>query len=332
MKRQQLMQQWLSEQLTTVNPASRAEFTVEAASEDASFRSYHRVKQGDKTWVLMDAPPTHEDCEPFIRVQKRLNDFGVCVPAIVAQDLSLGFLLLSDLGSTMLLGELNKDNVDAFYGQACKQIHLMQNITNESNLPVYDEPLLTTEMNLFNDWFIERHLGQTLSEEEQATIEQVQQLLINNALNQPQSFVHRDFHSRNLMPQQDGNIAVIDFQDAVIGPITYDLVSLFKDCYIAWPEEQVYEWVDQFRQQYNQNHNTSHDQATFLRWFDLMGAQRHLKAIGIFCRLNYRDGKKHYLHDIPRTMKHLQMTCLAYPELADFSRLLDKIQPRFQVA
>ncbi|WP_218944236.1 aminoglycoside phosphotransferase family protein [Marinicella rhabdoformis] len=333
MNRQQQMQQWLSEQLTTINPSAGAGFKVESASEDASFRSYHRVTQGNKTWVLMDAPPSHEDCAPFIEIQKLLFENEVCVPEIIAQDLSLGFLLLSDLGSTLLLGELNDNNADDLYGKACDQIHLMQSITsNASNLPAYDEALLTTEMNLFNEWFIDRHLGVTLTDNEQATVSAVQQLLIDNALSQPQTFVHRDFHSRNLMPQVSGQMAVIDFQDAVYGPLTYDLVSLYKDCYIAWPEDQVYQWVDSFRHEYNQKHQSNHDQATFLKWFDLMGAQRHMKAIGIFCRLNYRDGKKHYLYDIPRTMKHLQITCLAYPELADFNRLLDKIQPRFQIA
>ena len=333
MTRQQSMQHWLSEQLATINPTANPTFKVEAASEDASFRSYHRVTQGNKTWVLMDAPPSHEDCAPFIKVQEQLYQNGVCVPEIVAMNLDLGFLLLSDLGNTMLLGELNPGNAVELYDKACSQIHQMQSIPcDASNLPAYDKTLLTTEMNLFNDWFIERHLGESLSENEQATMNQVQQLLIDNALSQPQAFVHRDFHSRNLMPQTNGDMAVIDFQDAVYGPITYDLVSLYKDCYIAWPEEQVYQWVDRFRKQFNQNHQSNHDQATFLKWFDLMGAQRHLKAIGIFCRLNYRDGKKHYLYDIPRTMKHLQMTCLAYPELAEFSRLLDRIQPKLQLA
>lgn len=332
MTRQQQMEQWLATTLPSINDtAATIPFTVQAASEDASFRSYHRVTQGEQTWVLMDAPPSHEDCGPFITVQKHLVSLGVNVPAIVAKDLTLGFLLLTDLGSTLLLSELNQDNVDALYGKACQQIHLMQSSQNHP-LPAYDEALLHTEMQLFSDWFIDRHLGESLSTEEQKVLEKTQQLFIENALAQPQGFVHRDYHSRNLMVQKDKQLAVIDFQDAVWGPVTYDLVSLFKDCYIAWPEDQVYQWVDQFRHQYNEIHNSQHDQADFLRWFDLMGAQRHMKAIGIFCRLNYRDGKKHYLHDIPRTMKHLQMTCLVYPELADFSRLLDRIQPKFHIA
>ncbi len=329
MNRNQLMQSWLTATLPALGYAN--EFEAEPASADASFRSYHRVTTGQKTLIVMDAPPSHEDCQPFLKVQQLLDGAGVPVPQVLAQDEANGFLLLSDLGNTLFLDVLAQDNVEQWYAKATQHIHLMQSIGAQSEIPLYDEALLRTEMQLFTDWFIGKHLNYALDEHEIRLIEQVQDMLVVNATSQPQAFVHRDYHSRNLMCH-DLQAAVIDFQDAVWGPITYDLVSLFKDCYISWPEEQVVTWVDQFRKQYNDKHDSDHDMATFLRWFDWMGAQRHMKAIGIFCRLNYRDGKKQYLYDIPRTMKHLQMTCLNYPELAEFNQLLDRLQPKLQLA
>lgn len=329
MNRHDLMQGWLSETLPALGHLSA--FTVEAASEDASFRSYHRVSVDDQTFIVMDAPPSHEDCGPFLHIQSLLNQSQVRVPQILAKNLEHGFLLLSDLGNTQLLSELDDDNVNQWYDKACQHIHLMHAMNAQSEVPLYDKTLLRNEMYLFSEWFIGRHLAYDLDDNEKQLIDRVEDMLVANALAQPQAFVHRDYHSRNLMCDGD-QLAVIDFQDAVWGPVTYDLVSLFKDCYIAWPEDQVAQWVDQFRQSFNTQHQSNHDRETFNRWFDLMGAQRHLKAIGIFCRLNYRDGKKHYLYDIPRTMKHLQMTCLKYPELADFNQLLERLQPKLQLA
>lgn len=329
MNRNQLMQSWLKATLPALGHAN--DFSAEPASEDASFRSYHRVTIGQQSLIVMDAPPSHEDCGPFLKVQQLLSDAGVPVPMVLAQDQTNGFLLLSDLGSTLFLDVLAQDNVEFWYQKATQHIHQMQTIPAQEQLPHYDETLLRTEMQLFTDWFIGKHLNYALDDHESQLIEHVQDMLVANAVEQPQAFVHRDYHSRNLMCDQQ-QAAVIDFQDAVWGPITYDLVSLFKDCYISWPEEQVVTWVNDFRTAYNEKHGCHHDMGTFLRWFDFMGAQRHMKAIGIFCRLNYRDGKKQYLYDIPRTMKHLQMTCLNYPELAEFNQLLDRLQPKLQLA
>lgn len=324
-----LMEQWLAKVLPTLGYSANPR--IASASEDASFRSYYRLKSDSGTLIVMDAPPSHEDCEPFIKVQKLLKTADIPVPDVLAYDLEQGFLLLSDLGNTLFLDILNSDNVNKWYGLATQHIHQMQSIDAEHLLPTYDQLLLQQEINLFRDWFIIQHLGYELDQEELQILKNVEEMLVKNAQQQPQAMVHRDFHSRNLMCHQN-NAAVIDFQDAVWGPITYDLVSLYKDCYIAWPEDQVNQWVDTFRQQFNEQHKTDYDQSIFLRWFDLMGIQRHMKAIGIFCRLNYRDNKKQYLYDIPRTMKYVMMTCLHYPELKTFHQLLQHLQPKLQLA
>lgn len=324
MKRKKQLKQWLKEQLPQLGLS--AEFTLTEASEDASFRRYYRVS-AEQSLILMDAPPKHEDCRPFVQIQKRLADSGVAVPQIYAQDFELGCLLLEDLGSQLFLDLLNSETADDLYRLAIRQIGKMQKIKVAGQLPEYSSSLLLQEMQLFSDWFINQHLGYRLSQQQTECLEKTQQLLINNALQQPQVFVHRDFHSRNLMWHRQ-NCAVIDFQDAVLGPFSYDLVSLLKDCYIAWDEEKVNDWVDYFRESYNRTTDSDISQAQLLRWFDLMGVQRQLKAIGIFCRLNYRDGKKKFLYDIPRTMQYLTKTCCQYPELEAFGELLAKLQPK----
>jgi aminoglycoside/choline kinase family phosphotransferase len=250
------------------------------------------------------------------------------VPQILQQDLRQGFLLLSDLGSQPYLDALNAQSVERLYGDALGALAVMQACVSADELPPYNETLLRREMALFPDWFLTTHLGLELSESEQQLLADAFGLLADNAQAQPQVFVHRDYHSRNLMVC-DHNPGILDFQDAVHGPVTYDLVSLLRDCYIAWPREQVEEWVQGY-------HDIALDHGIirspmseqFLRWFDLMGVQRHLKAIGIFARLNHRDGKPGYLNDIPRTLGYVEEVSGRYPALADFAAFIqERVRP-----
>lgn len=300
---------------------------IEPASADASFRRYFRITDAGKTFIVMDAPPEKEDCTDFINIAKMLFDFGLNVPQILQQDLEQGFLLLNDLGNTVFLDELNNKSVDELYTVAMDALLRMQkNVVPD--LPLYDEVLLRTELNLFPDWYLGKHLKITVSEKQKGILEEVFKILINNAIEQPQVCVHRDYHSRNLMinnanPSEPG---VIDFQDAVIGAVTYDLVSLLKDCYINWPREKIESWVRYFYDE-AQSLNIIKDVSfeTFLRWFDLMGLQRHLKVAGIFSRLKYRDGKTGYMKDIPRTMDYVFEVLECYPEFKPLQNMLREI-------
>ena len=297
---------------------------IAPASADASFRRYFRIKNDSKTFIVMDAPPEKEDCKPFVDIAKLLLNYGLNVPEVLQQDLEQGFLLLSDLGNTVYLSKLNNKTVDALYKPAMQSILKMQKNT-PSNLPAYDEKLLRDELNLFPDWYLDKQLKISLSEKQKTVLEKTFDILIKNALEQPQVFVHRDFHSRNLMVNEK-NVAVpgvIDFQDAVIGAVTYDLVSLLKDCYIDWPREKVESWVKYFHTEAESMgtiNKTNFD--IFLRWFDLMGLQRHLKVAGIFSRLKHRDGKTGYLKDIPRTMDYVIDVVKRYPEFKPLQSLL----------
>ncbi len=300
---------------------------IAPASADASFRRYFRITDADKTFIVMDAPPEKEDCKPFIDIAKLLFDFGLNVPQILQQDLEQGFLLLSDLGNTVFLSELNNNTVDEMYGSAMKSLLLMQK-NKKPNLPTYDETLLRNELNLFPDWYLEKQLKITVSAEQKEVLEQTFEILIKNALEQPQVCVHRDYHSRNLMVNEKNSDApgIIDFQDAVIGAVTYDLVSLLKDCYIDWPREKIEAWVKYFHTEAESLgiiNEVSFDK--FLRWFDLMGLQRHLKVAGIFSRLKYRDGKTGYLKDIPRTMDYVFDVLERYPEFKPLQTLLSEV-------
>ncbi len=300
---------------------------IAPASADASFRRYFRITDADKTFIVMDAPPEKEDCKPFIDIAKLLFDFGLNVPQILQQDLEQGFLLLSDLGNTVFLSELNNNTVDEMYGSAMRSLLLMQK-NKKPNLPTYDETLLRNELNLFPDWYLEKQLKITVSAEQKEVLEQTFEILIKNALEQPQVCVHRDYHSRNLMVNEKNSDApgIIDFQDAVIGAVTYDLVSLLKDCYIDWPREKIEAWVKYFHTEAESLgiiNEVSFDK--FLRWFDLMGLQRHLKVAGIFSRLKYRDGKTGYLKDIPRTMDYVFDVLERYPEFKPLQTLLSEV-------
>jgi len=294
---------------------------LRAASADASFRQYFRVSntRDGKTYIVMDAPPDKEDCRPFIQVTDLLRGVGVNAPAILAMDMAQGFLLLDDLGSKPYLDHLNADTAEKLYIDAIDALIKMQTI--DAILPAYDEKFLQTEMDLFETWYLNRHLDIQLSKSQQAVLASMCKLLIKNAEQQPQVFVHRDYHSRNLMITEVNNPGVIDYQDAVIGPITYDLVSLFKDCYIEWPRDKVEHWLDLYLARLTPTYFIEKD--TLLRWFDLMGVQRHLKVLGIFARLNYRDGKSQYLNDLPLTLKYVIDACDRYPELQPLKQLLE---------
>ena len=293
------------------------------ASSDASFRRYFRIriKGSGGQFIVMDAPPDKENLEPFIRVAKLLARSQVNVPAIFQQNRADGFLLLEDFGSECYLDRLNTDNATGLYHSAFDTLFLLQTRTavENSGLPEYNGALLQRELGIFEDWFLKQWLDRPIPA---AQWESVRSLLVSSALEQPVTCVHRDYHSRNLMVLTDDSPGVIDFQDAVIGPITYDLVSLLRDCYIAWPQQRVEQWMTQYYQRLLQAGLLDVDTARFKRWFDLMGLQRHLKAIGIFARLHLRDGKSGYLHDIPRTLNYVMTISATYPELAEFNEFL----------
>jgi len=294
-------------------------------TNDASFRRYFRVVVNGISYIVMDAPPDKENCGPFIDIAQRLQAGGLNAPKIIASDLKQGFLLLSDLGTQLYLSALNEKKAEDLYSDALNALFIMQTRTASDGLPLYDRQLLHGEMNLFTDWLLDKHLNLSLSETERANCETSFKWLSDAALSQPQVFVHRDYHSRNLIITQKNNPGILDFQDAVKGPITYDLVSLLRDCYIAWPREQVEQWAIFYYTQITQIGiiNTINE-TQFLRWFDWMGIQRHLKASGIFARLYHRDGKAGYLKDIPRTLNYIVEVAIDYPELTALYELLNQ--------
>jgi hypothetical protein len=304
------------------------DFTVQPASEDASFRRYFRVKVGDESYIVMDAPPTLEDCRDFVKIAKLLESHGLHVPHIFNADLTQGFLLLSDLGDTLYLSRLNRNSVDTLYGDALDALLSIQTCTPHTELPPYDATLLDREMALFRDWFLLTHLQLTLDTDAESIITETFTQLRASALVQPQVFVHRDYHSRNLMVTDINNPGILDFQDAVSGPISYDLVSLLRDCYIAWPDSQIDRWVTDYHARLLTHKLIDADYPLFKKWFDWMGMQRHLKAIGIFSRLKHRDGKNGYLKDIPRTLDYVLAVCTHYPELGAFGELLHRLRIR----
>jgi len=304
------------------------DYEITPASADASFRRYFRLHTAGKTFIVMDAPPDKENCIPFVGIANALLELGLHVPEIYHQDLEQGFILLSDLGEQQYLQVLNNDNVERLYGDALSALMTLQaSVDVHYDFPLYDEDLLISEMNLFRDWLLQKHLGLQLTNEQSMMLSKTFLWLSESALQQPQVPVHRDYHSRNLMFLSGGhNPGIIDFQDAVIGPVTYDLVSLLRDCYIEWPRQQVEDWVKGYHEQVLQSGIISEkDELQFLRWFDLMGVQRHLKAAGIFARLNHRDGKSDYLNDIPRTLGYITDVSSRYPELQELNTLLKEI-------
>lgn len=323
-KRYESLNLWLREVLGTRG------FELKPASEDASFRSYYRLFLADKTFIVMDAPPPQEDCEPFVQVTNILMDSNVNVPVIHHMDLKQGFLLLDDFGNDLYLNQLNSTTVNTFYSDAIISLIRFQKAANVTQLDDYDEALLHREMNLFKEWLLGKHLKIVLNKDQSQSIEAVYKILVENALEQPQAFVHRDFHSRNLMVTAHNSPGVIDYQDAVNGPISYDLVSLLKDCYIKWPKEDIQNWVDFYIDE-SAKQGVNLQRKQFQRWFDLMGVQRHLKASGIFARLSHRDGKHHYLNDVARTLSYILDLKNEYEELKPLCVLIEEsVLPEFQ--
>lgn len=316
-----------------------SEFDIQPASSDASFRRYFRVtsKSGNfdaygmgNSLIVMDAPPAQENVQPFIYVSKLLEDIGLNVPVVLEKNMEDGFLLLSDLGAVQYLSVLSESNVSKLYGDALDSLlRLQKSGPRQSDFfPLYDRAFFQRELNIFTEWYLEKHLGIRLSKEQQAVIENTHNVLIASALEQPIVLVHRDFHSRNLMLTENNNPGILDFQDAVIGPVTYDLVSLLKDCYIKWPADQVKSWCLSHKNRVeNAGIIEPVSEQQFLRWFDLMGAQRHMKAIGIFARLDQRDDKPDYLNDIPRTLSYVYDVASRYVDLNPFKELLLSINP-----
>jgi aminoglycoside/choline kinase family phosphotransferase len=323
MKRQQLINDWLA----SLYPGQT--FTLAPASADASFRRYFRATLAERTLIVMDAPPEHENCGPFIHIDRLFATAGVHVPQIIAQDLDQGFLLLSDLGNTTYLQALADGKASTareLYSAATDALIQIQLASREHELPDYDEALLLREMRLFPEWYIGKHLQATLSAEQSAMLENTFQLIIRNNLAQPRTYVHRDYHSRNLMLSAP-NPGILDFQDAVYGPITYDLASLFKDAYIRWEEADILDWLIRYWENARKAGLPIHaDFGDFYRDYEWMGVQRHLKVLGIFARLYHRDGKEGYLKDLPLVMDYLHRACERYIDLKPLLRLLDDLE------
>jgi len=323
-KRFEALKEWTGRVLGT------GAFDIRPASADASFRRYFRVTQGSRSLIVMDAPPDKGGMHSYVSIARHFHALGLNVPEVLEQDHERGFLLITDLGEQLYLGSLNEQTVERLYGDALGALIVLQagtSATADKFLPDYDEALLLREMEIFREWYLGRHLGLRLSAGQNRVLEEVFAQLARSALAQPRVWVHRDYHSRNLMVTRLNNPGILDFQDAVLGPVTYDLVSLLRDCYISWPRERVEDWVKGYHELALQSGiPVSEDDAGFLRWFDLMGVQRHLKASGIFARLNHRDGKPGYLADIPRTLGYVHEVSTRYPELQPLQALLRELK------
>jgi len=297
--------------------------SLEPASADASFRSYWRVRAESRTWIVMDAPPEVEDVRPWLDIGARLHAAGLHAPQVIAADIDHGFVLMEDLGTRMYLPELNDASVDRLYGAALDALSTMQAVAT-TGLPVFDSTRTIPEMELLGPWFLDRHLGFTPACDDWDVIEHAFRLIATAADEQPRRFMHRDYHSRNLLIVDDNSPGIIDFQGAMLGPVAYDLASLLRDCYIAWPIGRVDAWVEQYRQRLVRTGVVAVDGAHFRRWFDLIGLQRHIKVLGIFCRLWYRDGKAGYLPDLPRVFNYVIGVARLYPDLGAFADLLER--------
>jgi aminoglycoside/choline kinase family phosphotransferase len=321
-----LIHEWLSRDLG-MKPER-----VEPASADASFRRYFRVMNNGSTSIVMDAPPGKEDVRPYLKVTRLLEALGTHVPHVHQVDTDRGLLLMEDLGGTHYLSRFNAgEDPERLYGDALRVLADIQvrGRSAAAELPPYDREPLARELALMPEWFLGRHLSVSLSDVESRMIARTFEFLVVEALAQPTVFVHRDFHSRNLMVVADRNPGVIDFQDALRGPVGYDLASLLKDCYISWPRERVVRWVSDYRALLRSKGDagawlSGSDDGEFLRWFDLIGVQRHVKVLGVFARLWYRDGKAGYLGDLPLTLEYVRDTCTRYPELGEFGRFLEE--------
>jgi len=320
---------WLEQQLPEVfvrcgwGEVPAAQLT--AASSDASFRRYFRWQGGERSLIVMDAPPPQEDCRPFVKVAQMLDQAGVHVPQILASDLERGFLLLTDLGRQTYLDVINQSNAEQLFEDAVEALLKFQLHPVAQPMPAYDEALLRRELQLFPEWYVQRHLGHSFSEAQQAAWERICRQLIDSALAQPRVLVHRDYMPRNLMISEP-NPGVLDFQDAVLGPVSYDITSLFKDAFLSWPEAQVQAWLEGYWHKARAAGVTLPESIDeFLRASDLMGLQRHLKVIGIFARICHRDGKPRYLADVPRFFAYIEAVLARRPELAELQQLLAEL-------
>lgn len=316
--------------ITTLSSFSLKTTTLRAASADASFRRYFRIDGvNGKSYIIMDAPPPQEDVRPFIQIAKLFSHTGVTVPPILASHVEHGFLLLGDLGSTMYAHLLNQDTAQKLYMDAIDSLVQIQLHSQPDVLPEYDRNMQLNELMLFPEWYISKHMKTTLTPEQHTSLHNVFEQILANTIAQPQVFVHRDYHSRNLMVMNEGNPGILDFQGAVFGPITYDLVSLLRDAYIEWDEEHVLDWAIRYWERARRaglpvETNIDH----FYRDFEFMGLQRHLKILGIFCRLAYRDGKTSYLADLPLVLSYVRKTASRYTTLIPLLRLLDTLEEK----
>jgi aminoglycoside/choline kinase family phosphotransferase len=321
--RLQLLRSWLDDVLDA--PIDE----IRTISSDASFRRYFRVHVGGRNYIAMDAPPSQYDARNYVRISARFRQIGLNVPRVLHSDPGQGFLLLTDLGGALYLARLNERTVERLYGDAMGALRLLQGASHSDKrfLPDYDEGLLLAEMRLFHDWYLQRHLGLSLTRRQSGVLEDTFTRLVERALAQPQVWVHRDYHSRNLLVTEEHNPGIVDFQDAVRGPVTYDLVSLLRDCYIAWPRPRVERWVaDYHAAALPAGIPVGETPSEFLSWFDWMGVQRQLKAVGIFARLLHRDGKAGYVADIPRTLGYVFEVSARYQELQALHRLLCELK------
>lgn len=324
--RLQHLKVWLDEQLAIVYAEQGwgevPPATLTAASSDASFRRYFRWQSADRSFVVMDAPPPQENCKPFVDIAHLLATSGINVPKIYAQDLARGFLLLNDLGNKTYLDVIDEHNADALFDDALQALLAFQQLPMAAPLPSYDVALLRRELELFPEWYVGRELGITFNAQQREQWQRVSDLLIDSALAQPKVLVHRDYMPRNLMLSEP-NPGVLDFQDAVYGPVTYDVTCLFKDAFLSWPEPRVQNWLsDYWNRARALGIPVQDDFAAFLRASDLMGVQRHLKVIGIFSRICHRDGKPRYLTDVPRFLAYIEAVLARRPELAELGQLL----------
>ena len=328
--RLKLLENWLDQQLPGLFadqgwgavPAA----TLTSASSDASFRRYFRWQGAGRSLIVMDAPPPQEDCAPFVKVAHLLAEARLNVPQILAADLERGFLLLNDLGRQTYLDVINEGNADALFADAMQALLAFQQLPMITPLPSYDDALLRRELQLFPEWYVKRHLGVEFSEQQQGMWQRASQLLIDSALAQPKVLVHRDYMPRNLMLSEP-NPGVLDFQDAVYGPVTYDVTCLFKDAFLSWPEARVRSWLEQYWQQAREEGVPVQPVLDdFLRASDLMGVQRHLKVIGIFARICHRDGKPKYLGDVPRFFSYIEAVLARRPELVELAELLGSLR------
>jgi len=323
--RQHELKQWLKN-------CFKAEYIELSSLEgDAGFRRYFRFCHNDTAYIAVDAPIDYCNNEQFVYISNCLVDLGIKVPKIHFYDDKNGYFCLEDLGKTLLANVLTKETVESFYLRALTPlIHLAKADVSNSRLPTYDADFIKLELGIFKEWLLEKHLNMKLTDEEQSLIEKTNQLLVSSALEQPSVFMHRDYHCRNIMLTNQNELAVIDFQDAVKGPITYDVVSLLRDCYVKWPSRLVLEIFSSFCQQVSEALGLTVSNEQWQRWFDLMGMQRHIKASGIFARLHHRDYKSHYMKDIPLTLSYIVDVSNAYPELVAFGSFVEsRVMPHF---